>query len=1272
VNPDPRSSWQRDFASALEIEDYLHCAWRHKWIVLALSIAGLSCAAVWVRFFPAEFVSRAVIRFIPPKVSERYVTTNSDAWAEQRTAALSQTLSSSLTARKMVEGGKLYPELRRFMTSADLVPRFQQALSVHSFSWKGAPGARPVASIEIAFRYSDPAVAKQIVQQMVESVYETNERYRGDQSMSTAQFLTEQADSARERLEELEDEIGQLGRPDRTTGDHEWALRIQNLYSVENRLGHIQSSLRNLRSQLADKLDEIVAVEGEIRRLPQTYLSSTESATLEGTRLRILHNEAIIQVNLFRERYTPDHPDLIEALKRREETRAQLEAQLERDADAARARAKRQLQSRLDHLRADRDALTVSIRSQEAEEASFARKSSELRASIYSTPADDTEYLRLMREYGSLGDQYRVLFRKEQESKIASEVDRQGQGEMVELLDPPSVSSRPEFPSAPVKLLLGAGIGFIAGLLFSLMRVQLRPTLRTARHLALWPGAVLLADIPACRLPAPDQTRRIGTGRWLPKLTGAAGLLAISLLAILASTGCSLPKERTRDSWLRFAAKAASSGDLETAVRCYRSAIEIDARSATAHNEISRILLATGEVESALGHLVRAAELLPADKAVQTRLADLLYRIFHADPSRSRATLSEIEEQATRLIARWPDSPDGYRAKALVLCERGRLQEAAAMLDGGLRATGRHPAMLVELASIVYRLGDKERAEQLLRPLIAAGSNYGQAYDLLYLQLRDRRLTAQAGAVLREKWLVLGNVDSGLQYAAHLDSIGERGPVLAHINEVCRRLSGNPEAIAQVGSFWLSRGEHERARLLYERGAADFPSHRGEFIGKLSEIAVAAGRQGEAESMLNSAILASPRDLALRAHRAALRLDSPQTAVNQAARLELELLLKRMPTSAFVRFHLGRSYMKVGDIFRAGREFERSIRLDPNYAPGWLALAENEYRSGNVALARSTLDTLLSRAPRYASALLLRARVLGDMGQNREMLQTLELAAEAGASEQAVAIERARLMLAEGDAHGAVRLLRASAREGPANPPLAVALAWAEIAGGNPGEAIAVLDLAASAYPGSHEILQTKAGLLLRLGRHADAAALFARLRAEVPGSAHFSVGLADSLALSGRLREAAAEYARAQTLQGAPPDVWVKAAAVHNALGDLTAAQTAYEQALARDGSNPIALNNLAYLLGRNGRQLEYALQLAQNAGQILPDSDEIRDTLVYVSLRMGLKQQAIEILDRAAARSKSPTRDWYQSLRAQLRNGTAEEVLRRMEDARRERKTT
>jgi Flp pilus assembly protein TadD len=285
------------------------------------------------------------------------------------------------------------------------------------------------------------------------------------------------------------------------------------------------------------------------------------------------------------------------------------------------------------------------------------------------------------------------------------------------------------------------------------------------------------------------------------------------------------------------------------------------------------------------------------------------------------------------------------------------------------------------------------------------------------------------------------------------------------------------------------------------------------------------------------------------------------------------------------------------------------------------------------------------------------------------MKSTLDLAVLAGAPEQDVAVERARLLAASGDRQGALRLLRAAAAS-RRDPATSIALAMAEAGLGEARLAIAALDASAQANPAATEVAVAKAFLLLRFSRHQEALALFQSLQSKSPESPALAAGSADALAMAGRLKEAAEQYERAMRLPGAPPSVWVNAGAVYNALGDLESARRCYQEALARDGSNPHALNNLAYLLGRSENNLEFALQLAQNAEAVLPDSEEIQDTLLYVTLRMGLKHQAMEILDRAAARSKAESKAWFKSLHAELAGGGTEQVLRRLELAQRSRK--
>jgi tetratricopeptide (TPR) repeat protein len=60
----------------------------------------------------------------------------------------------------------------------------------------------------------------------------------------------------------------------------------------------------------------------------------------------------------------------------------------------------------------------------------------------------------------------------------------------------------------------------------------------------------------------------------------------------------------------------------------------------------------------------------------------------------------------------------------------------------------------------------------------------------------------------------------------------------------------------------------------------------------------------------------------------------------------------------------------------------------------------------------------------------------------------------------------------------------------------------------------------------------------------------------------------------------------------------------------DFTRAEDAYEKAIKKTG-DPRALNNLAWLYYTTGRNMEKALDLAQKAVALSPDSPDFRDTL-------------------------------------------------------------
>jgi Flp pilus assembly protein TadD len=76
------------------------------------------------------------------------------------------------------------------------------------------------------------------------------------------------------------------------------------------------------------------------------------------------------------------------------------------------------------------------------------------------------------------------------------------------------------------------------------------------------------------------------------------------------------------------------------------------------------------------------------------------------------------------------------------------------------------------------------------------------------------------------------------------------------------------------------------------------------------------------------------------------------------------------------------------------------------------------------------------------------------------------------------------------------------------------------------------------------------------------------------------------------------------------------------------------YEQAIAIDERAAVAANNLAWLYLEDGANLDLALQLAQSARKVLPDSPEVADTVGWIYFKKGLSGQAVTALQESVSR--------------------------------------
>jgi tetratricopeptide (TPR) repeat protein len=738
----------------------------------------------------------------------------------------------------------------------------------------------------------------------------------------------------------------------------------------------------------------------------------------------------------------------------------------------------------------------------------------------------------------------------------------------------------------------------------------------------------------------------------------------LPLLAMLALPGCRWPWTPDKQQLLQMALAPAT--ERREAILLCRRALQQDARFGGAWERLAALQWEEGDAEASFASLTRAAELMSDRLDLMERLAMLQYQMYFADPGRPRVLLQEIEDLSDRMRARWPRRAEGYRYQALALAERHRLDEALAAIENGLGQSGEDAELIVQRASILFRQGHTEPATAQLRALVEKGTRYRQTYELLYLQLMQAHRTAEAGSVLEAKYRAVGDADSGLQHAAHLYAAGSRDASRELLLRLAERFSTQSDILARTGDFWLNRGELEPARDCYDQGLRRFAASRSLYVSRLVEWRLAREERPEARALLDSELKKTPKDDTLLAWRVVLDAEGARADRLRTAQLELEAVASRMPNSAFVRYHLGRVYLQLGDLARAGQSLERSVRLDPNYAPGWLALVQADLARGNWSLAQSRMHDLLARAPGYGPALVTQARLDAQRGDYTRATGVLNQLSGPSGFMAEVAFTKAEIQLMKGDTGGAARSFEQVAQQGVLGERALLELARLDVRQGHAQKGLDRLAAALERQPDSISLRLARAALALECGASDTALTEFRALLARQPGQSEFHTGAADALALGGHWREARAEYEKALAAGQASGQTLIHYAALLTAMQEPAKAEDTYRLALARDGNNPYALNNLSYLLARRGDQLPYALQLAQQAGRVLPGSEEVQDTLAYVYLKMGMRAEAAEVFDRLAQALPPARRGELQNRARQIRARDVQQTARDMELAR------
>ena len=505
-------------------DDVLGILWRHKWLVVLPTLLAAMAATLYTRTLPDRYRSETVIMIQPPRVRPDLVRTTVNVKVSDRVDTITQQIMSRTRLEAIIVDLNLYPELRERALMEDIVERMRTDVEVEVVRGD---------AFRVAYESSVPVTAMKVAERLGRLFIDENLRDREMLAEGTSQFLGSQLEEARRRLIEQEKKLEQYRR--KYSGELPSQLD-SNLTAVNS----LQTQARVLADSVGQDRDRLQLVERQLIELtsPEALIVDpvvdSAGGTVKGGSTQQQLAAARAELSNMALRLKPEHPDIARMRRviRDLEARAEAEvlaAPLSPEAQQPRTPAELARRKKIRQLEDDRTLLRNAIADKEGDQKRLQQLAAAYQQRAEAAPTRETELIELTRDYDTLQKMYTTLLSKNEESKLAVNLETRQIGEQFRILDPARVPARPFSPNRLRLNAIGTALGLALGLGIVLLLEWRDTSLKTDDDVRIALGLPVLALVPMMRTAT--DLRRARRWRW-----AAAGASAVALVAVAGAT----------------------------------------------------------------------------------------------------------------------------------------------------------------------------------------------------------------------------------------------------------------------------------------------------------------------------------------------------------------------------------------------------------------------------------------------------------------------------------------------------------------------------------------------------------------------------------------------------------------------------------------------------------------------------------------------------------------------------------------------------------------
>ena len=486
---------------------------KYKWHVLVGTFALTLLFTVIIAKLPNVYEATTTILVDPQQIPEKYVSTVVTTDPYSRLNTITQQVLSRTRLQEILERFDLYPELRKSVSTEELVERMRNDITIQVKQGSGPE----LSTFTITYQGKNPVAVAEVADELAASFIQWNVNSRQEQVSGTKEFLASELKSAERSLKEQEDKL-------RT-------FKMAHLGETPDQAGNNLQVLAGLRAALqanADTMNRLDAEKVLLTSLPETVPAGAnpEVSLTERGRVELEKRQLEATIQQLREHYSDRYPEVVRATRRLDEINARLKSfppdpagrTLDETGKPSATQVRLELiDKEMERLKTEQDRIQSQTEAYQAK--------------LDAVPLREEQLVELTRNYDISKANYQALLDKSFSIDMAADLEQKQKGERFTVLDPAQVPQKQVTPNRKALIPLSGFVAFGLSILLVLAKETLSPAIKTEMELlsVLPLSAKVIGLIPRIQIAADARRdRRLAISASLVCI-----LLCLSLVGVI-------------------------------------------------------------------------------------------------------------------------------------------------------------------------------------------------------------------------------------------------------------------------------------------------------------------------------------------------------------------------------------------------------------------------------------------------------------------------------------------------------------------------------------------------------------------------------------------------------------------------------------------------------------------------------------------------------------------------------------------------------------------